>query len=81
MKVFPDIFNKRFGRYFKLVTKNEFEKYYLHAEQPVRFVGDYVALAISNISLWENRNCPELKSHHAGITDDETQIPIIQITL
>ena len=80
-KVFPDIFNKHFGKYFKLVTKDEFEKNYLHATKPIRFVGDYVALATSNINLWENHNCPELKSHHAGITDEETQIPIIKISL
>ena len=81
MKIFPDIFNKHFGKHFKLITKSEFEKEYLHAEKPVRFVGDYIALATSNINLWENHNCPELKSHHAGSTKEELEIPIIQHTL
>lgn len=75
---FPEIFNKHFGKDFKLVTKTEFEKEYLHAEKPVRFVGDFIALATGKYNLWENRRCEIVKSHHAGITPEELEIPIIQ---
>ena len=78
---FPNVFNKHFGDKFKLVTKDEFEKNYLHSDKPVRFIGDYVALATGHYNLWENRDCQTCKSHHAGITDEETQIPIIKISL
>ena len=78
---FPNVFNKTFGNDFKLVTKTEFEKEYLHAEKPVRFVGDYVALATGNINLWENYICEPCKSNHAGITKEELEIPIIQYTI
>jgi len=78
---FPEIFNKHLGNDFKLVTKDEFEKEYLHAGKPVRFIGDYVALATGKYNLWENHNCETCKSHHAGITKDELEIPIIKMSL
>ena len=79
IKQFPDLFNKHFGKYFKLVEKTKFEKEYLHAKEPVRFVGDFIALATDKYDLWQNRNIETCKSHHAGITPDETQIPIIKV--
>ena len=81
VKEFPDLFNKHFGKYFKLVTKAEFEKEYLHAEEPVRFVGDFAALATDKYELRQNRHCQILKSNHAGITEDELNIPIIKIAI
>ena len=78
---FPELFNKYLGKYFKLVTKQEFEKEYLHADKPVRFIGDFVAMATGEYDLWENHDCQTCKSHHAGITPDETQIPIIKICI
>ena len=83
LKTFPTIFDKYFGKWFKLVTKQEFETDYLHAEKPVRFVGDFVALATDKYSLLENHNSghPNLKSRHAGITPEELEIPIIKISI
>ena len=81
MENFSKIFNKHFSKDFKLVTKAEFEKEYLHAEKPVRFVGDFIALATGKYNLWENHNCTICKSNHAGITKDELEIPIIKIPL
>ena len=76
---FPGLFNKHFGKWFKLVTKSEFEKQYLHAESPVRFIGDFVALATDKYDLKQRPDTIVLKSHHAGITPDELEIPIIKI--
>ena len=75
---FPAMFNKHFGKWFKLVTKQEFERDYLHAEKPVRFVGDFMALATADYGLCQNRDVPHYISNHAGITKEELEIPIIQ---
>lgn len=76
---FPKLFEKHFGKWFKLATKTEFETVYLHTEQPIRFIGDFVAMATDKYELQQNRNCLLLKSNHAGITPDELEIPIIKI--
>jgi len=78
---FPSLFNKHFGKWFKLVTKSEFEKHYLHAEKPVRFIGDFVALATDKYDLKQRPDTIVLKSHHAGITPDELEIPVIKISI
>ena len=80
IELFPNLFNKHFGEYFKLVTKQVFEKEWLHADRPVRFIGDFVALATNEYDLWQDRKtCFRLISHHGGITPEETQIPIIKM--
>lgn len=81
VQIFPELFNKHFGKYFKLVTKTEFETDYLHAKHPVHFVGDYVALAIDKYDLKQRPDTLILKSHHAGITPAELEIPIIQLSI
>ncbi len=78
---FPSLFNKHFGKWFKLVTKSEFEQHYLHAEKPVRFIGDFVALATDKYDLKQRPDTIVLKSHHAGITPDELEIPVIKISI
>jgi hypothetical protein len=78
---FPELCNKHFGKYFKLVTKSEFENEYLHAEKPVRFIGDFVALATDKYELKQRPDELLLKSHHAGITPEELEIPIIKISI
>lgn len=80
---FPAMFNKQLGNWFKLVTKTEFEHDYLHTKQPVRFVGDFMALATADRGLYQNRDTKhwELVSNHAGITKEELEIPIIQYAI
>jgi len=78
---FPAMFNKHFGKWFKLVTKQEFERDYLHAEKPVRFIGDFMALAIADYGLCQNRDVPHYVSNHAGITKEELEIPIIKYVI
>lgn len=75
---FPAMFNKHFGKWFKLVTKQEFEREYLHAQKPVRFIGDFMALATADYGLHQNRDVKYYISNHAGITKEELEIPIIQ---
>ena len=81
MADFPGIFNKHFGEHFKLVPKVDFERDYLHAAAPVRFIGDFVALAIGDWGLSQSRDADIWKSSHAGITDDEMEIPIIRVAI
>ena len=80
---FPEIFNKHFGKWFKLVTKQEFERDYLHADKPVRFIGDYMALSTGDYGLYQNRDAKywNLVSNHAGITPEELEIPIINYSI
>lgn len=78
---FPDMFNKHFGEWFKLVTKQEFERDYLHADKPVRFIGDFMALGIGDYSIHQNRNVEYFISNHAGFTKEELEIPIIKISI
>ena len=78
---FPSIFNKHFCKWFKLVTKQDFEQNYLHADKPVRFIGDFVALATEDYCLYQNRNAICFVSNHAGITKEELEIPVIEISI
>ena len=78
---FPDMFNKHFDKWFKLVTKQEFEKNYLFADKSVRFVGDFMALATSDYGLYQNRDVTYFVSNHAGITKEELEIPVIEISI
>ena len=64
-----------------MVTKSEFEKQYLHAESPARFIGDFVALETDKHDLKQRPDTIVLKSHHAGITPDELEIPVIKISV
>ena len=75
------MFNKHFGEWFKLVTKQEFERDYLHADKPVRFIGDFMALGIGDYSIHQNRNVEYFISNHAGFTKEELEIPIIKISI
>ena len=79
---FPEVFNYRLAQYFKLVTKAEFERKYLHAPKPVRFIGDFVAMATDKYELLRDHSCHHgkvLKSEHGGITRAERIVPIIRM--
>ena len=81
MAQFPEIFNRQFGKHFELIGKTEFEKKYLYADEPVRFIGDYVAMAIDEFEMKQNRDRSLMKSNHAGFTKDELEIPVIKISV
>ena len=77
---FPEIFNRHFGAHFRLVPKDVFERDYLYARAPVRFIGDFVAIATGDYGLCTLAHPGEHKSNHAGITDAEMTIPLIRVT-
>ena len=81
MAQFPEIFNRHFGKHFELIGKTEFEKKYLYADEPVRFIGDYVAMAIDEFEMKQNPDQSLMKSNHAGFTKDELEIPVIKISV
>jgi len=83
-KLFTDLFNKYFSEHFILKTKQEVidEKIFGNGEENSLFrdsLGDYFALAISNKYFRYNEFSVNLKSMHAGFTEDEMIIPLIVI--
>lgn len=86
-KGFPHIFTNAFGDKFKLFTHHEFlESGLLGDGVPHRktedFVGDYMAVAVSDIALWYkdiNGDGKHSKGAHAGLTKEELTVPLIVI--
>lgn len=84
-KEFINLFNKYFSKDFILKTKLEVinEKIFGTGEENPLFVdslGDFFALAVTNKYFRYNENSINLKSVHAGFTDDEMIIPLIIIS-
>ncbi|MCR5143450.1 MAG: alkaline phosphatase family protein [Ruminococcus sp.] len=82
MADFPELFNKHFGDDFILFSKQEVldKKLFGTSENDPRFeemLGDYLAAAIGNVAL--NTYDKKYKSHHAGLTSDEMNVPFIVI--
>lgn len=80
---FSTLFNKLFGKYFKLYSKKEVLENNLFGigdkhEYFDSALGDYLAIAISNKCLVSDGDDAKV-SHHAGYTDDEIYIPLIVI--
>lgn len=82
-KEFIELFNKYFKDYFILKTKEEIinEHWFGYGKENSEFynaLGDYFAIAIKD-KFFLYRHCEEeiIKSHHAGITEDEMLIPLI----
>lgn len=84
---FPQKFTNVFGDKFKLFTHKEFLESGLLGEGVPHFkiedfVGDYVAVAVSDIALWYkdiNGAYNDFKSAHAGLTKEELTVPLIVI--
>lgn len=83
-KHFEELFHNYFGKDFILLSKKEVlekqlfgpGKNNIHFEE---VVGDYLAIATSNKFFRYNENSMNLKSMHAGITEDEVLVPLIVI--
>ncbi len=75
-----------FGNEFILLSKDElienqlFGDGILH-EKVEDFIGDYVAIAISDKGIVQSPLSSQFKSNHAGLTDKEMSIPFIAIEL
>lgn len=82
MKKFPVLFNRYFGSDYLLLTKEIFLKEgYLGVGQMhpkvLDFVGDFIAIAIGNRYLHISASYYEMKSHHAGMTEDEMMVAVM----
>ena len=84
---FPGMFSSVFSDKFQLFTHDEFLQSGLlgEGEQHIRiddFVGDYIAVAISDITLWYkdiNGKFKDSKAAHGGLTKEELCVPLIII--
>lgn len=79
---FKTLFNKYYGKYFELYTKEEvFENKLFGEGTPHKysniFIGDYVAVAINKYALRVHDSSFKLKAHHAGGTKEEFLIDVI----
>lgn len=83
---FEELFNRYYGQYFLLLTRQETLDYDLFGvgeKNPYYdvFVGDYVALSISNYCLFASKEYADGQHHnfigaHAGFKKEETEINI-----
>ena len=81
---FERLFNLYFSKYFILKTKEQIinEHYFGYGKEHYEFkrsLGDYCALAISDKYFRYSEDSVNLKSMHAGLTEDEMRIPLILI--
>ena len=77
-------FNRLFGDSFRLMTKEEvFSENILGYGKPhprtYDFVGDFLAVATGNKSLFTEREEHEFVGVHAGLTEEEMTVPFIAI--
>jgi hypothetical protein len=84
---FPRIFKETFGDQFILYSHDQFMQSGLLGEgrphtKTAEFIGDFVAVAISDTALWYRNNqggYHDYKGAHAGLTPDEMTVPLIVI--
>ena len=84
-EAFPEIFSRYFGDSFLLLTREEAISGRLFGtgndhEDLDRMIGDYVALAVSDRSIFNTHlEAQEMPGGHAGLTEEEISIPLIVI--
>jgi len=81
---FDRAFKKHFGERFSLYTKQEekdgqFFGSGMPHEKFESFLGDYLAVAVSDKNIMDHRVANPLKGIHAGILEDEVIVPVIII--
>lgn len=81
-KEFEELFNKEFNDDFILLSHSQVleSKIFGLKENHKRFdsfIGDYLAIAKSDMAFVNIDHEREIKGHHAGICDDELMIPVI----
>lgn len=81
---FPAAFRRAFGADFLLFTKAEVLEKQLFgpgAHHPLfeTFIGDFLAVSVSDKGIVESRACRQFRSNHAGMTREEMEIPWIVV--
>lgn len=84
MQIFPSVFKEAFGGNFLLLSREQVIKCGLFGPGEGRpdieqYIGDYVALSIGERGIANFYRDAELKSQHAGLTNEEMNIPLIAI--
>ena len=79
---FEDAFNKEFGNYFSLYTKQEIVDSKLFGDGVEnelfdKALGDFIAVADNSNKALLTKDDENLYSNHAGYTDDEIYVPLI----
>jgi predicted AlkP superfamily pyrophosphatase or phosphodiesterase len=85
MEDFPHVFKQIFGNDFILYTKDELKQNKLFGDGVLHvkfdeFVGDFMAIAISNMGIIYSNASKKLVSTHAGLTKNEMRVPFIAIS-
>lgn len=85
IKDFPAEFHNCFGDDFLLYSKNEVIEKHLFGIGEMHpkfeeFMGDYLAIAISDKGIVYSNNSSQFISNHAGMTEKEMKIPLIAIS-
>lgn len=84
-KIFPELFNKYFGEWFTLYTKEEVinNKLFGPGEENTIFrdaIGDFISVSKSNKALIGVGDSV-LISQHSGFLDDEVLVPLVVISV
>ena len=82
---FRRLFEKTFGSDFLLFTREEALEKELFGPGEIhgmteRIIGDFVAAAVSDNCLYYNGGPSNMKSTHAGMTEDEMLIPVCAVS-
>lgn len=82
LSAFPSAFRARFGDKFLLFTKEEIAQNRLFGpgEPHPRFwnfLGDYLAVAVSDVALRQSEVSVLFASAHAGLTEEEMLVPLV----
>lgn len=80
-KRFKEMFEEQYGKHFTLLTKAEILEKNLLGEGKKhkmidQFLGDFVSIATSNQMMSLSKDRPFI-AHHAGLTKDELEVPLI----
>ena len=87
ISMFPKLFRESFGDKFLLLTHDEFLESGLLGDgvkhpRVQDFIGDYVAIAVSDTALWYrdvNGGHYDFRAFHAGLTKEELAVPFIVV--
>lgn len=81
IKNFPRIFNDSFGKDYILITKQEALDNQLFGpgftNENLTEIGDYIAIAYNSRTLYWKKTDKDFKSHYAGLSKEEMNIPLI----